>query len=232
MGLPGSFPWSKQLPSTFHSHLALRWLPQSAAQRQQHGGCMLLHTLQRLWWALEGSCVQFIDANTEVQRHWLTQHTPKKWQSWGPSLRLPDSHSSVPPLKLNLASLLPLLSCFACERPQYGCIFVSTSSVDFKSKCSRNHRGPPPMLFTPPWRWPTAGADILSSLKHKHLSLSASGLSLSTGQSGADWKCRIHVHTSHPQAQRTRVGSQWNNYDDVLPPGEYPEGMSPSWSQQ
>lgn len=46
------------------------------------------------------------------------------------------------------------------------------------------------MLPVSPWGSPTAGVDKLSLLKFKHLSPSASGLSLSTGQKGTDWKCR------------------------------------------
>lgn len=116
-GSPKSFPWSKQLPSMSHSHLTLHQLTQSAASKattqRLHVASYFTKALMNPAWKAVVSSLQM---QTQIQRHRLAQHTLKKWQNWGPSLRLPDSHSSVSPLKLNLASLLPLLSCFACAR--------------------------------------------------------------------------------------------------------------------
>lgn len=44
----------------------------------------------------------------------------------------------------------------------------------------------------------------------KHLSPSASGLSLFTGQSGTGWKNRSNVPRSNLKQRRTRAGPQWN----------------------
>lgn len=53
-------------------------------------------------------------------------HSSWVWQSWGQSLRQPDSKASVPPLKLFLASLLPLLPCFAYTQGCGGPVRISS----------------------------------------------------------------------------------------------------------
>lgn len=139
---------------------------------------------------------------------WLVQHTTNKRQTCNQSLRLPDSDSSVPPLKQILASLPSLLPCFAYRRlstPPVGVAGLDTSLSALvalaQKQCSSNYWYPSHTLFTSSWRSPTAGADRLPSLKHKHLCLSASG------QSGAGCKCRgILIPRSNPQPMK---GKSW-----------------------
>lgn len=155
---------------------------------------------------------------------------PKFETAWLPFL------CSSPKIKTSFTAALSLCMCKAVNFPVRGPSLDASLSALAVLTSKRNTAetiGALPLCCSPhpgvSYSWGRRAFQSQTQTPESSLSI---GLSLSPGQSGADWKCRIHVHKSHSQARRTRVGSWWNNHDDVLPPGEYPEGMSPSWSQQ